>query len=174
MAEPEINYQQLAQQILTTIRAVPQQIGGFTFLPVGERRRLSMPANLPVAFLNHAAVAIDASQTLFVASGTSAQTLRDAILFRNALDVVADEMIMVGQGLKHTITLKLGGAGNAALRIYAISKTINRENDRELLIPHIENMRRTLGRVRGSSEVVVEEPPPQQQPGDTPGGGPKK
>ena len=171
MADPEINHVLLAEQILTSVRAVPQQIGGFTFLPPGERRRLSMPANLPVAFLHSAAAALDVSDALFAASGRSAATLRDAILFRNAFDIVADEMILVGHGLKHTITLKLSDAGNAALRIYAMSKTINRENDRLMLVPHIENMRRTLGRVRGPA-AVVEEPP--GQPGDTPGGGPKK
>lgn len=170
----EIDHQQLAQQILTTIRGVPQQIAGFAFLPAGERRRLAVPANLPVPFLNSAAIAVDTSPALLAASGMNATTLREAIQFRNAFEVVADEMILIGNGLKHTITLQLSDAGTAALCIYAISKTINRRQDRALLIPHIENMRRTLGRGRGSTEVVVEEPPPQQQPGDTPGGGPKK
>jgi hypothetical protein len=167
------DHQLLAQQILTTIRTVPQQIAGFAFLPPGERRRLAVPANLPVPFLNHAAIALDASQALFVASGTSADTLREAIMFRNAYDSVGDEMILIGQGLKHTVTVKLSDAGNAALRIYAISKTINRENDRQLLIPHIENMRRSLGRGRGSTEVAPD-PEPQTEPPQPPPGGPRK
>lgn len=174
----EIDHQQLAQEILKSIRAVPQQIAGFAFLPADERRRLAIPANLPVPFLNSAAIAVDASPALLAAVGTNATTLRQAIQFRNAFESVADEMILIGNGLKHTITLQLSDAGTAALCIYSISKTINRRDDRALLIPHIENMRRTLGRGRGSSaEAVVAEPPqplPPVQPGDTPGGGPKK
>src|SRR5688572_16756146 len=139
-----LDYQTAANEILGWLRGVPQKIEGYTFLSLSERRRHSFNATLAVSFLNSAAAATEGSSALLEASRTSAARLRKAIAFRNAYESVANEMIMVGNGLKHTITLVMGDAGNAALRIYAIAKTLNRADDRELLIPYIADMRRAL------------------------------
>jgi len=157
-----IEQEQLASEILLSVRSIPTRISGFSFLPVNERRRLQLAANLPVPFLNSAARALDGAPPLLEHSGGNAATLRNAIAFRNNFEGVANELIMVGNGLRQTITLLLSGAGNAALRIYAIAKALNREDDRALLIPYIADMQRTLGRSRVSNppvEVVPDTPP---------------
>jgi hypothetical protein len=148
--EPQVNHQQNADAILAALQAATLRIPGFTFVPIGERRRVTVWANLPVAFLNAVAVALDASETLRNATGLTAAVMRDAIAFRNAYQGLADQLTLYGNGLRHTIAATLAVVGNAGLRAYEIAKAMNRASDRELLIPHIADMRRTLGKSRPS------------------------
>jgi hypothetical protein len=178
MAETEVNNQQLAQQILLAIRGIPPLIAGFTFMPPAEQRRLVLHANLPVRFLNAAAIALDASPALVQVTGLTGEAIRDAVAFRNALQPVSDEIIMIGQGVRHTITSRLSHAGNLAYRVYSMAKTMNRAEDRAVLIPHVESMRRTLARSGRTEPTVEPEPPQPPQPPQTeppqPPTGPRK
>lgn len=163
-----IQQEQLATEILHSVRSIPARLSGFAFLPSSERRRLNVSSNLPVPFLNAVAHALDGAPPLMERSGPNATTLRNAIAFRNTFEGVANELIMVGNGLRHTITLQLSAAGKAALTIYAIAKALNFEDDRQLLIPHIADMKRTLGRSRAAAPPAEEDP--DSPPAD---GGPK-
>jgi hypothetical protein len=172
MADIQINHQQVAQQLLLAVRGIPAQIERYTFIPAAERRRLVLQANIPVRFLNSAAAALDVSPALVGATGVTGDDIRQAIMFRNAFQPLGDELIMVGQGVRHTVTLRLSDAGNVAYQVYAIAKTLNRSADREVLIPHIEDMRRYLGRSGRSEPTVEPEPdqPPQTEPPQPPTG----
>ena len=166
--EPQVNHQQIADEILAAVQTATQRIEGFTFVPVGERRRVTVWANLPVPFLNAVATALDVSETLRGATGLTGAVMRDAIAFRNAYQGLADQLTLHGNGLRHTIAVKLAPVGNAALRAYEIAKAMNRASDSELLIPPLADMRRTLGKSRPS-------PPPAEEPapGTPPDGGQK-
>jgi hypothetical protein len=149
--ETPINHQQIADEILAAVQAGTARIVGFTFMPLGERRRVVVWANLPVPFLNAVAAALDASETLRNVTGLTGAFLRDAIAFRNACQGLADQLALHAVGIRHTIAAKLGVVGNAGLRAYEIAKAMNRESDRELLVPHIADMKRTLGKSRPSA-----------------------
>lgn len=154
--ETPVNHQQIADEILAAVQTATQRIPGFTFVPLGRRRRFVVWANVPVPFLNAVAAALDASETLRTVTGLTGAVMRDAIAFRNAYQGLADQLALQALGLRHTIATKLAPVGNAGLRAYEIAKAMNRASDNELLIPHIADMRRTLGKAR--SAPPVEEP----------------
>jgi hypothetical protein len=172
MSETTTDYQQLAQEILQTLRSLRERIPGFAILTLEERRKYLIHAHLPVAFLNGAATALDVSERLTMSAGLTGAAVRDAIAFRNAMQPVGNEADLFRDGVHHTVLRSLGQVGAAAYRAYTISKTMNRADDREVLIPHIEAMRRSVPvRSRASSEATEPEVP---EPTGDPGNGPKK
>lgn len=161
MAELITNPQELAQHLLLAARAIAAQVPGYVFIPVAERRRLQLQANIPVVFLTSAAAALDASPALAAALGiTGGDRIRNAIATRNALLPVSDELFIISRGVRHTLTVGMSDAATIGQQVYSMAKTFNRTADREVLIPHIENMRRALANRGGSTSSQAEPTPP--------------
>lgn len=134
--------------MLVQLRALVQQIGGFGFLAKGTRRKLTPSATLPDPFLLSVAVALDALPSLAAASRISSVQLRDAVDFSNAYTPVVAELQLIARGLEETITARRAEAGQESLRTYSTAKSFNRPADHELFVPHITEMKITLGRGR--------------------------
>ncbi len=143
-----INHEDVANAMIVELRDLAQSIPGFAYAAKGRRRKISSAARLPDAFLEAVAVACDASPQLAVASEITAADLRSMIVFSRAFTTVADEMNLVARGLLDTVAEQRAQTGQRALRAYAVAKSINRPEDRELLIPHLANMQRTIARGR--------------------------
>ena len=160
-----INHEEMANAMIQKVRELAQSIPGFAYAAKGRRRKISSFASLPDAFLEDVAVACDASPQLAVASELTAAELRGIITFARAITSVANEMLLVARGALDTVAEHRALAGQRALRAYAIAKSINRPEDRELLIPHLANMQRSLGRGRPRTRPVTGTPPVPTEPG---------
>jgi hypothetical protein len=160
-----INYEEAANAMMIQLRELVQSIPGFGYAAKGRRRKISSAAHVPDPFLEAVAVACDASVQLSAASELSAPELRGLIAFARAFTSLADEMQLIARGLHDTVAERRAGVGQRALRAYAVAKSINRPEDRELLIPHLANMQRTLGRTGRPSKAAAK-PAPAQPPSD--------
>ena len=152
---------------MVRLRDLAQAVPGFGYAAKGRRRKISSAATVPDAFLEAIAVACEASVQLAAASELSASDLRSVITFARAFTSLANEMALVAKGLSDTIAEHRYTLGQRALRAYAIAKSINKPEERELLIPHLENLRRALGRV-GRPRVAAKPEPPATPPTQPP------
>ena len=150
-----------ASQFLTQLRTMLQSISGFAHVTPGRRRRINPTASVRDAFLQTVAVALDSSDVLASAAQVRGPDLRDAVSFKNAFEPVAVELELAARGLRETIATRRSDAGTRALRAYSMAKSLNRPSDRELLIPHIRDMARTLNRGRRRQPVVEPDPAPE-------------
>ena len=72
--------------------------------------------------------------------------IRDVISFCNAYGPAADEMKLKAEGIVQSVKTQRSAVGQVALRVYRIARDFNLPSERERLFPHLENMKRTLGR----------------------------
>jgi hypothetical protein len=154
-----VPHNEAANTILGQLRTIVQSIQGFNFVTTGQRRRLSSAASVPDTFLLTVGLALDASSDLATAAKVQGAELRDAVNFSNAFRAVATELEVVARGLRETIDARRADAGGRALRAYSLARSFNRPSDRDLLIPHLREMQRTLG--RGRRRVLT---PPAEAP----------
>lgn len=157
--EPLTPHEITAQAMMMQLRETVQGIAGYAFVGRGQRRKLNTAASLPDRFLQSVAVACDASSHLAGSSQITGSELRDTIAFARAYTSVADELEVIARGLRDTIAARRGDVGQRALRAYSMAKSINRPSDREVLIPHVNEMKRALGRGRRSKNTVPGAPP---------------
>lgn len=160
--ETPVAHIESANTFMTQLRALMQSISGFSHISSEQRRRLIPPAAVPDRFLLTVAAALDASSVLANAAQITGPELRDAINFTNAFESVATELELAARGLRETITTRRADAGGRALRAYRMSKSLDRPNERSVLIPHIRDMKRSLG--RGRQRSTAEEPPVETPP----------
>lgn len=154
-----INHEEIANAIMIQIRELAQSVPGFTFAAKGRRRKITAAASLPDSFLEAVAVACDASPHLASSSQVTPAELREAINYGRAFTSVANELSVMTRGFLDTVAEHRNEVGQRALRAYSIAKSINRPEDRELLIPHLANMQRALGRGRPTKRAVAPAPP---------------
>ena len=163
-------YEKDAQEILVQIRALMQKVRGYGFTTVSHRRRLTPAATLPVSYLLSVGVAMDASPELSRATGLTGAEIRDVVNFFNAFSPVVDEMKLAAAGLEQTVQSQRGGIGQKCLKGYSMAKSFNRPADGGMLVPHIADMKRTLGRGRKKGSQTAPTTP-QPEPAKKPGGG---
>lgn len=162
--EIPILHDETAKAMMTTLRNLAQSIPGFTFVSPDRRRKINVSASLPDEFLQAVAIACEASPHLASATEVDGAELREAISFGRAFSSLADELELVARGIRGTVALHRAEVGVRALRAYALAKNINRPDDREVLIPHITNMRTALGRAGVAKKKGT-------KPDDKPNGG---
>ncbi len=158
--ETPISPTEAARALLVQIRALQASVNGFTFSRTPDPRTLNSAASVPPAFLEAVAVALDASPHLATASRVEAAELRSAATYANAFTPVAEELELMARAVRYTLAIHRSRAGKLALSAYALAKTLNRPSDRQVLMPHIEQMKRALGKTRRKPESAVLEPPP--------------
>lgn len=155
------SHQETAQAMMIQLRQIATTVAGFAHLSSTRRRKITSSASLPDAFLQAVAVACDATPHLASSSQISGAEIRDGLGFSQAYTSVADELELLARGLRGTVANRRFDLGQRALRAYGMAKSINRPEDRELLIPHLADMKRTLGRGRRHAAAV---PPAEEVP----------
>lgn len=143
---PVVPHDDTALAMMVALRKLAQSVVGFNFVTADRRRKINVSASLPDEFLEAVAVACDASSHLASSSQLTGIEVRDAINFSRAFLSVADELEILARGLRGTVALKRAEVGVRALRAYTLAKTLNRPDDRQLLIPHLAKLRAALGR----------------------------
>lgn len=141
-------YREFATTMIEQMRRLAQAVEGFTMATTARRRKLAASASVPDAFLYSLAIACDASPRLGTAGEITSSELVDAIEFKAAYFSVADELELLARALRDTVAERRSAIGHRALRAYIIAKRMNAPDDRALLIPHLRNLQRDLGRTR--------------------------
>lgn len=151
-------YRELALTMIEEMRRLAQAVEGFALATTARRRKISASAAVPDAFLHSLAIACDASPRLGTAGEITSSELLEAIEFKSAYFPVADELELLARAIRDTVAEKRSAIGHRALRAYIIAKRMNAPDDRALLIPHLRNLQRDLGRTRPRPAPVAPEP----------------
>lgn len=141
------SYSDAAQAVLDSIRAIHEQIPGYTPPRTpGETKKLTTSAAVPSDFVELVAVAIKGSPALSAASNVNADSLRDAVGFGAAFSPVADELEAMARAVRHTVALRKSAAGTDALNTYNLAKSLTRRPEGADLAAQVAEMRKALGR----------------------------
>jgi tRNA-dihydrouridine synthase len=156
------NHEENAAAAMTKAREIAQSVPGFAFAVKGRRRKITTSASAPDEFLETVAVACDSSPQIGLNDNLTAAELRDCILSSRVYTSLGMEMIMIGRGILDTVAENRNGVSKRARRVYKYAKDLDHPEERELLVPHVENMKRTLGRGRPKTKTAP--PPPDDVP----------
>ena len=152
-------HDQGAARLLGDVQSLMQTVRGYgSFLNPKHVRFINPTASLPTEFLLAVAVALDASEKLRNSAELTGDQIRDVISFCNAYGPAADEMRLKSEGVLQAVKAQRYAVGQAALRIYRVARSNTLPSDRELLFPHVENMKRTLGRGPKKKVKAKEDP----------------
>jgi hypothetical protein len=145
-----------ARDALAQIRAIVQAVPGYGFAGTMHRQRISFLSAVPDRFFYAVAVALDALPIVAAAAGVTGAQLRDAVAYSNAYRPFANELALMANGVVQGVIATRAEKASLGLKAYRLSKGYNSAADRELLVPHIANMREALGRGRPKSKSSTE------------------
>jgi hypothetical protein len=147
--QPPVNHEAVANALMTSIREqVQSTIPGFALAAKGRRRKITTTASLSDAFFESVAAACAVHSELAAAGGVTASDLRNTVARSRVSASVSEELRILARGVDDTDAENRNEMGQRALRIYHVANRINRPEDREMLIPHLAAMQRTLNRGR--------------------------
>ncbi len=147
-----------AKALIDKIRALRTEIPRFTG-PAVSGRRLAFLAGVPDTVLESASMAVQNFPRLEQAAGVDATTLRDAYAFALAYESVAQELRALTRDMEHSIRVQRAEAAASALDVLAIARSISRRKDGAELRPHVDDMRKKLGRIRRTRRPSSEPAP---------------
>ena len=142
--ETPLSHTERARAVLSHISGIKELISGFTFSGFPDPRSLNAAKSVPDPFLESVAVAMEASERLAGTGLVLPEELRDVAAFATAFTPVADELGIMERAVRHTIAVKRASVGQLALQVYQFAKTFARKTERQVLMPHLENMKRAL------------------------------
>jgi len=148
--DPAVSAHDLAAaRLLGDVQSLVQAVRGYgSFLNPMQSRRINPTATLPAEFLLAVAVALDASEKLRASAEITGDQIRDCISFCNAYLPAAEEMRLKAEGVVQAVKAQRYAVGQVSLRIYRVARYSNIPSDKELLFPHVQNMKRILNRGR--------------------------
>jgi hypothetical protein len=153
LPEP-VNHINDVRELLAAVRSVRDRIQGFVHNRPQERKRLNFNASISDQFFESCATGIEASTPLGSASQTTPALLRDVISYSQAYGSLADELELTFRGLRYTIAQKRAEMAQLAMQTYALAKGLNRPIDGDVLVPHVQAMKRSLKRKRKAAPAV--------------------
>jgi hypothetical protein len=145
-------HEETAQAMLVQLRQLAHSVPGFAFIPARRRRQLSASASVSDDFLQAVSVACDAQPRLGPSGEITGAELRGMVTFSRQYNSVADELVLLAEGLRGTVAVLRSDVCRRALRVYANAKRIESPEEMEKLIPHLADMKRTLGRAKRSEK----------------------
>jgi hypothetical protein len=148
-----------AQARVEEIRAMRRQIPNFV-IPTsrGERKKLAPAASIPPDFIQRTAVAVKNSPALVRGGAIDPERARDLLSFAEAYKPLADEIEALASFIRHSITAAANEAGSDALTTYALASRLAKRPEHAELAPHVDDLRRILGRRRKAK--TKEQPAP--------------
>jgi hypothetical protein len=140
------SYADDAFALINEVRAMRDRIPNFAIPSRGDGRRLAPAASVPPEFIELTAVAITTSKPLKRGGAMEPDRSRDAMRFASAYHPLAEELEAMAHFVRHTITAVMNEVGSDALATYALAKRLAKRPATADLLPHVEHMRRALGR----------------------------
>lgn len=136
-----------ARELIERVRAAVDPTGTMKLRQRSESvRKLTVASTTPDDFIEAAAVALEASARLAAASEVGTAELRDAVAYSRAFALVLEELNLARRMLQQEITARRGAAGKKALDVYRLAKGLNATGEDAVLVPHVQAMKRLLGR----------------------------
>ena len=93
--------------------------------------------------------------------------IRATIADSRLLISLADQLELIARGVRETNADRRADVGKRALIAYGVAKAVNRHLDLVVTVPHLANMRRTLGRAGRRKRVESAPEPPVANGGAT-------
>src|ERR1019366_6937300 len=159
LVPPEQSHTDSAQARIEEIRAIVQKIPNLV-IPTskGASRRLNKTASVPKKFVELTAVAVRNNATLVRPSGQDLAQDRDLASYAEAYPAVADELEAQAHFLRHSIAAAKSKVGSSALTTYAVARVLAKRPETADLLPHVEDMKKALGRGRKSKSKPARKP----------------
>ena len=144
-----------AQALITKVRAMRDEIPDFTSPKfVGDGRPLANAAGVPAAFVERTTVAVTNIRALSRANVLDPAIVRDLMTFAEAYAPLADELEALARFVRHSVISARNTAGTEALVTYGLAQRLAKRPELAAeLAPHVDDMRRALGRRRKPKEA---------------------
>jgi hypothetical protein len=153
--------------LINLIAALEASIPFFIMPPADFKpQRLSVRKGVPDSCVIAAALAVDNNTQLRSSLAFSPNELRDLLDFAASYEGVVVRIEALARGARYAIDLKRAQAGEEALQVYKAAQTLIRFGRNPQLVPHVNNMRDTLGRSGGKRTIKGKATP--QVPATTP------
>ena len=155
--EPPLSPHEIAANTLvSTVRnLVLAALPSFALAAKGRRLKINTTASLSDAFFETVAAACAAHSDLASAGQITATEVRDVIVISRVFGSVAEEFRIIARGIDDTVAELRNSVGQRGRRVYQTARGINRFEERELLIPHLSAMQRTLNRGRTAAKRIA-------------------
>lgn len=134
--------------LVQEIMAMRDRIPNFAIPSKGDGRRLAPAASVPREFIELTAVAVTTRASLQRGGAMDPSETRDLLRYSAAYNPVADELEALAHFVRHSVTAAMNKVGSDALATYALAQRLSKRPETADLIPHVEDMRRALGRTR--------------------------
>lgn len=145
---PPAEFSQQALTLMVQARELGRTVEGFRFAPEGRRAEISSLTAVPEEFLHLAAALLDVNPDLAAACKLTGTEVRECLNFKRDFGVAAGEIHLVAKGLEDTIAERVANVGERALQLYYYAKRATLKDSTESLVPHLETMKRALGKGR--------------------------
>ncbi|HEX9983509.1 MAG TPA: hypothetical protein VGF69_09605 [Thermoanaerobaculia bacterium] len=163
------NYRDEAQVRLQQLREIREAVPHFTIPETRDaRRRMSVVAAVPPEFIELATVAVANQKGLARVDGASPAEVYDWMNYADAFSPLADELEALAQFVRYSVTVARNKAGSESLTTYSVAQRLAKRPENGHLVPHVDDMRRALGRARKPSPEKAE-PPAKPAGNATPG-----
>jgi hypothetical protein len=146
------------QALVEETRAMRARVPNLVIPSKGDRRRLAPAASVPPAFVELTVVAVRNSTPLVRGGGLDPARTRDLMDFSIAYLLWADELEATAEFVRHSAIAARNQAGSDALTTFALARRLAKRPENADLAPHVEDMRRALGRTRKGKSKPLPEP----------------
>ncbi|HYI12505.1 MAG TPA: hypothetical protein VEK57_25865 [Thermoanaerobaculia bacterium] len=124
------------------IRTIRDRIPSFALLRVAETLSLTRAATISMDFIHAAINAVAALLALRGAIGRDAMDLRLEVEEAARWSQVLDEIDALRLGVIGAIRMRRYRLGTMAFRVYQLSRSLVRDEENAVLLPHIDAMKR--------------------------------
>ena len=161
---PSSTHAAAASDLLQRIRAMRGQTITQPLSQPKDRARLNGISGFSDELLEDVAYALEADSRLASASEVLPARLRDTVAFSRAYRPLLEELRLVMKELAYEIASRRAEAGREALKVYRLAKGLVRPEDKALLVPHLESMKRHFARGKVRKPAPGEVPQEPQVP----------
>lgn len=145
---PPAEFSQQALTLMVQVRELGRTVGGFRFAPEGRRAEIGALTAVREEFLHLASALLDVNPDLAAACKLTGNEVRECLNFKRDFGNAAAEIHLVAKGLEDTIAERLANVAERALQLYYYAKRANLKDSTESLVPHLDAMKRALGKGR--------------------------
>jgi hypothetical protein len=111
--------------------------------------------NVPLQFIATAIAEVEANPALQGAGIFDVTEARDALQFIDAFRPMADRLNAAAKNLTFSIDTRRANASTGALQVYAVAKGVARVPQNTAVASHVGNLKRDLGKARGTNRKKV-------------------
>jgi hypothetical protein len=153
---PAGSYTAIAQERIEELRRWREQIPHFAIPASADAtQRLSRAASLPPEFIELTSVATANHRPLVRAEARTPDEVRDLASYGDAFAPLPDELEALAKFIRYSTTAARNTAGREALTTYSLAARLAKQPETAYLAPHVDDMRRALGRGRKTSPEVL-------------------